>query len=105
MEIFYWIVLDFLLTTSALGKMRWVEIKQGWRSCISNKLPDDTDAAGPQTILGVIVLEGLGLERKGLVCMKKIPGFWSDITGFIWPLWRYLMMSELWYITPETEIK
>ena len=80
MEIFYWIALDFLLTTSDLGKMHRVELKQGWRFCISNELPDDTDVAGPQTVLGVIVLEGLGLERKGLVCMKKIPGFWSDIT-------------------------
>ena len=29
MEIFYWIALDFLLTTSDLGKMHRVELKQG----------------------------------------------------------------------------
>lgn len=49
---------------------------------MSNKPPGDMDATGLQAVLRVTVLEGLRWERKGLRCMRKMPGFVVCRTGF-----------------------
>lgn len=40
------------------------------------------NAAGPQTTLGIALLEALRLERKGFNALKRHQAFWPRQNGF-----------------------